>query len=73
MTVTRTYKRTDQRKLTQLSLELTKVLANWSSRNNCVVSIAINTHDGEPSLKITVTDSEDLKKLIKSNAQTIYN
>lgn len=73
MTVTRTYRKDKRRKLTELSLELTRVLGDWGHRNNCSVSISITSVDGEPAVKLTVSDDPSVTYFMKKNAQAIYN
>lgn len=71
-TVTRTFKRETTEQLVALGKDLKEVLIPWSNKNGYKVSVSIS-HEEEPTLKITVTNSDELKKLMERNEYSQNN
>lgn len=63
-TITRTFKRETTEQLLTLGQDLQKVLVPWSEKNGYKVSISVDSNSEEPTLKITVTNSEQLKLMM---------
>jgi hypothetical protein len=64
-TVTRIFRRKTTEQLFILGQDLQKILTPWSERNGYKISVSIDSRSDEPALKITITNSEELIRLMQ--------